>query len=141
MVNICWTHCWLKLVEICVLVIHLMTCSYSGWVLMTNIFLVSKSMDHQLSNALSTMFLRRLVMFYTLTHMCYIIHKKGIQSVYVYHTNWFYIFVSSTDQDSVYFSMKLYVIIRFNILLNGIRCHSILISTYLRFMIWTFLVS
>ena len=30
---------------------------------MTNIFLGSESMDHQLSNALSTMFLRHLVMF------------------------------------------------------------------------------
>ena len=30
---------------------------------MTNIFLGFKNMDHQLSNALSTMFLRRLVMF------------------------------------------------------------------------------
>ena len=42
---------------------HLETWSSSGWVLMTNIFLGSKSMDHQLSNALSTMFLRHLVMF------------------------------------------------------------------------------
>ncbi len=30
---------------------------------MTNIFLGSESMEHQLSNALSTMFLRHLVMF------------------------------------------------------------------------------
>ena len=30
---------------------------------MTNIFLESKNMDHQLSNALSTMFLRRLDIF------------------------------------------------------------------------------
>ena len=63
MVNICWPHGWLKSVEIWVLVIHLRTCSSSGWVLMTNIFLGFKNMDHQLSNALSTMFLRRLVMF------------------------------------------------------------------------------
>ena len=42
---------------------HLMTRSSSGWVLTINIFLGFKNMDHQLSNALSAMFLRRLVMF------------------------------------------------------------------------------
>ena len=63
LVNICWPHCWLRLVEIWVLLIHLRTCSSSGWVLMSNIFLESESMDHQFSNALSTMFLRHLVMF------------------------------------------------------------------------------
>ena len=59
----CWPHGRLKLVDIWVLLIHLRTCSSSGWVLMTNIFLGSESMEHQLSNALSTMFLRHLVMF------------------------------------------------------------------------------
>ena len=63
MVNIGWPHCCPKLVEIWVLAIHLTTRSYSGWVLMTNIFLESKNMDHQLFNALSTMFLRRLDIF------------------------------------------------------------------------------
>ena len=42
---------------------HLRTCSSSGWVLMINMVLGSKSMDPQLSNALSTMLLRHLVMF------------------------------------------------------------------------------
>ena len=42
---------------------YLITCSSSGWVLMTNIFSKFKNMNHQLSNALSTMFLRRLVIF------------------------------------------------------------------------------
>ena len=63
LVNICWPHCWLILVKIWVLLLHLRTCSSSGWVLMINIFLGSKSMDPQLSNALSTMFLRHLVIF------------------------------------------------------------------------------
>ena len=41
-----------------------MTRSSSGWVFMTNIFWRFKNMDHQqLSNAISTMFLRCLVMF------------------------------------------------------------------------------
>ena len=63
MVNRCWPHCWLKIVDIRVLLIHLRTWSSSGWVIMTNIFLRSKSMDQELSNAPSTMFLRHLVMF------------------------------------------------------------------------------
>ena len=60
---ICWPHCWLKSVEISILLLHLSAWSSPGWVLMKNIFLVSESMEHQLSNALSTMFLRHLVTF------------------------------------------------------------------------------
>ena len=63
LVNICWPHCWLKSVQIWRLLMYLRTWSSSGWFLMTNIFLGSESMEHQLSNALSTMFLRHLVTF------------------------------------------------------------------------------
>ena len=62
-VNICWPQCGPKCAEICVLGAHLTTCSSWVWVLMTNIFSELKNMNHQLSNAPSTMFLRHLVMF------------------------------------------------------------------------------
>ena len=62
-VNICWPQCGPKCAEICVLGAHLTTCSSWVWVLMTNIFSELKNMNHQLSNALSTMFLRRLDIF------------------------------------------------------------------------------
>ena len=61
--TLCWPHCGQKCVEIWVLGAHLITRSSSGWVLMTNIFSELKNMNHQFSNALSTMFLRCLVMF------------------------------------------------------------------------------
>ena len=63
MVNICWPHGGLKSVEISILRVLLTTCSSSGWILMTNIFLNFKNMNHQLLNALSTMLLRGLVLF------------------------------------------------------------------------------
>ena len=62
-VNICWPQCGPKCAEICVLGAHLTTCSSWVWVLMTDIFSELKNMNHQLSNALSTMFLRRLDIF------------------------------------------------------------------------------
>ena len=55
--------CEPKCVEIWVLVAHLTTCSSSGWVIMTNIFSELKNMNHQFSNALSTILIRRLAMF------------------------------------------------------------------------------
>ena len=62
-VNICWPHCWLESVQIRRLLMYLRTWSSSGWVLMKNILLGSESMDHQLFNAPSTMFLWHLGMF------------------------------------------------------------------------------
>ena len=62
-VNICWPQCGPKCAEICVLGAHLTTCSSWVWVLMTDIFSELKNMNHQLSNALSTMLIRRLHIF------------------------------------------------------------------------------
>ena len=52
---------------------------------MTHILLEFKNMDHQLSNALSTMFLRRLVMFLRFkTYMCSKILKKHHLMIFTY---------------------------------------------------------